>query len=610
MNYRTTLIIIILLSGISVSYFLFFNKPVENTSRNKKPTISETYDLPRDDIEKVQLSYANEAYKTINIIKDAHGMWQITTPFNAHADIAKVNTVLDDFVKKRIRQTFDVTEYNQYGLDNPTISVKMWKNGETAPMTFLIGKKGINYSVYVKENNEQHIFIIESSALDDLSISTTDIRDRSVIKFNADSITEIQYQNPEPFKCVKNGNTWQMTHPISAKADADDIRYILSELHTMQVSTFELDGNEVKESLSKYGLETPHIKLTLKDADNSYGLAIGSKVTLSTDTTTNVKEAVYVQSLHQGGIYTVSDDIYKLLNKTAFDLRDKRLVDFQRGDVTKFEIQHKTQRIEGIRLNKDLWEIQDKHKTNADPQAVNDLIFGVDSLEATNYITNSSQNLSLYGLDSPTYNVNFTTRNEEIPIVLHIGDYANDDKVYVKTNISDQIALVKRELINKIADGITWLRDKQIFKFTIDDPTKCIVKYTEDADGTIAFTCQRLGTNWRLTHPVQENADDSEVNALLYGLIDLQAQEFVGLSFDGSKSTLTDEITGFNSPKLQISVELRNKTIKTLQIGKIESSGNYYARIKNKPKHVFLLKSELLPKLKPKLEWLRVGVEQ
>ena len=617
MNYKTTFIIIILLIGVAATYFLFFNKPIENDSRDKKPTISETYDLPRDDIEKLQLSYADEAYKTITIVKDADGRWQITTPFKAHADLEKVNTVLDDFVKKRVRQTFDVTEYDQYGLDNPKITVQLWKGVDSSPKLFLVGNKGINYSVYVKEKSEQHIFIIESSALDDLAISTTDIRDRSVIKFNPNSITEIAYQMPEQFTCVKNGDTWQMIHPISANADSDDISYMLSALETMQVSTFELDGKDVQESLSKYGLETPRIKLTLTDGNKSYGLAIGSTVPSSMDQQNRDKNAVYVQSLHQGGIYTVTDDIFKLLNKTAFDLRDKRVVDFQRGDVTKFEIQHGKEKIEGTRLKKDLWEIQGNNNEIADPQAiiadpkaVSDLIYGVDSLEATSYLTNSTKNLSLYGLNTPSYNIQFTVHGNEKPIVLSVGDFAQNDTVFVKTNISDQIALVKRDLIDMIADGVSWLREKQIFKFTIDDPIRCIVKYTEASRGPVAFTCQRLGTNWRLTHPVQENAKDAEVNALLYELIDLKAEEYVGLSFDGKENKLTDVLTGFKSPLLQITVELRNKTVLTLQIGKAESSGNYYARIQNQPKHIFLLKSELVPKLKPKLEWLRVSEEQ
>ncbi len=603
MNYRTTLIIILLLIALAASYFLFFDELVEEN--NNKPSISENYKLPREDITKLQLSYADKAYQSITIFKDDKGMWQITSPFIANADLSKVNTVLDDFLNKQIRQTLEVSEYDQYGLDTPAITVQLWKHDDSNPKTFFIGKKGVNYSVYIKEQSEQHIFIIESSALDDLAISTTDVRDRSVISFNPDLITEIEYQKPEPFTCVKKGNSWQMTKPISVNADSDDIRHILSELKAMEVSTFELDGELVKSSLAKYGLDTPRIHITLKDTTKRYGLAIGSTVAHSTDQQNRDKKSVYVQSIHQGGIYTVNDDIVKLLNKTLFDLRDKRILDFQRGDVTKFEIQRGRETIEGIRRQKDLWEIQGNTTIIADPLAVSDLIYGVDSLEAVAYITNSTKNLAEYGLDKSLLIVKFTIRDDEKPVELHIGDFAKDNTVYVKTNKSDQITLVKRDLTDKIGEGIAWLRDKQIFKFTIDDPIRCSVKYTEGENETVQFTCQRLGTNWRLTKPVQENAKNAEVNTLLYELIDIKAERFVGLTFDGKKNSLTETIDSFESPKIQITVELRNKSVFTLQVGDTDSYGNYYARTQNQPEHVFLIKSELIPKLKPKLEWFR-----
>ncbi len=609
MNYRTTLIIIVLLIAFATTYFLFFDEPVENNTSSTKPTISETYDLSREDITKFRLSYAEDSYQTIVVAKDGDEMWHITSPFNADADISKVNTVLDHFINKRVRQTLNVSEYDPYGLENPTITVQLWKHKEGDPITFFIGKKGINYSVYIKEQSEQHIFIIESSALDDLSISITDIRNRSVLTFNPDSITEISYQKPEPFTCIKIDNTWRMTNPISVNANSDDIRYILSELKTMQVSSFELDGESAKAALVKYGLDTPRIHITLKDANKSYGLAIGS-VTHSTEQQKSDKGNVYVQSIHQGGIYTVTDDIVELLNKAAFDLRDKRLLDFQRGDVVQFEIQHRAEKIEGFRLQKDVWEIRGKNKTIADLQAVSDLIYGVDSLEAAAYVTNATKNPALYGLDNPLFKVKFTIRDNEQPIELHIGNFAKNDMVYVKTSKSDQITLVKRDFVDMINDGVAWLRDKQIFKFTIDDPIRCTVKYTDESNDTVQFTCQRLGTNWRLTKPVQENAKNTEVNALLYELIDLKSEEFVGLTFDGRKNKLTKVIKSFQSPKLQITIELRNKSVSTLQVGGTDSSGNYYARTQNQPEHIFLLKSELIPKLEPKLEWFRASEEQ
>lgn len=609
MNYRTTLIIGVLLIIIATTYFLFFDKPVEESTSRNKPTISETYELPREDITKIRLSYADNSYQTISVSKDGEGMWQITSPFIAEADLSKVNTVLDDFLDKRIRQTFEVAEYDLYGLENPTITVQLWKNKDGNPLTFLIGKKGVNYSVYIKEQTEQHIFIIESSALDDLAISTTDIRSRSVIRFNPDAITEIAFQKPEPFTCVKNGDSWMMTNPVSVKADSEDIRYILSELQTMQASSFEMDGESVRSSLVKYGLDTPRIHITLKDAVKSYGLVIGSVVPHSTDVESTDKKTVYVQSIHQGGVYTVTDDIVKLLNKTAFDLRDKRLLDFQRSDVIQFEIQRGKEKIECIKRQKDLWEIQG-NKTIADPQAVSDLIYGVDSLEAAAYVSNSSKDLTLYGLNNPLFNLKFTIRDNDKQIELQIGAFTQNYTVYVKTNKPNQIALVKRELIDKISKGVAWLRDKQIFKFTIDDPIRCTVKYVDDSNETVQYTCQRLGTNWRLTKPVQENANNGEVNALLYELIDLKAEVFVGLTFDGRTNKLTEVLRSFQSPNIQITVELRNKSVFTLQVVETNSSGNYYARTQNHPEHVFLIKPELISKLKPKLAWFRTFEEQ
>ena len=247
----------------------------------------------------------------------------------------------------------------------------------------------------------------------------------------------------------------------------------------------------------------------------------------------------------------------------------------------------------------------------ADPQAVSDLLFGVDSLEAVAFVTDLAKDLAIYGLKTPSIRVIFTIRGEEKPAELLIGDFAKDDTVYVKANNSDQITRVKRDLIDKIAKGVAWLRDKQIFKFSIEDPVRLTVKYKDDSQKSddVTLTCQRLGSNWRLTHPVQENANNAEVNALLYELIDLKAEEFVGGSLRDEKNELPDVKIGFNLPQLQITLELQLQKVFTLQVGKLNPSGSYYARLQNQPDQIFLLNAELIPKLKTKLEWLRATEE-
>ena len=610
MNFRTTLIIIVLLVGIGGTYYLFFQEPSDQTTADEKPSIQQVYDVPRDTVEQLEISFADAAYQNLKLVKDSAGDWALTTPFRADADSEKVNQMLDDMLNKRIKQTLEVPDLTQYGLDNtPSITLSLWTADSASPtVTFLIGKKAINFSIYVKEKSEAHIFLIESSALDDLTKSPTDLRDRSVIKFNTEMVSNIEFEQQHEstsekssaVHCEKRNGTWHVTHPITAKADTEEIEILLSELRSLQVSSFEADGADASDParLKKYGLDTPRIQTKLTDDDNTYTLDIGAAI----PSETGAQGRVYVKvSVYEDAICTVSEDIYNLLNKSVFDLRDKRVIDFQRTDTIRFEIKQGTEITVGTKNYDGIWELQTPtEKIKADADAVDDLLFGVDSLEAAAFIDNSTKNLALYGLASPSITVAFTQRGEENPAVLLIGNYAQDGTVYVKAEQSDQVSRVKRDLIDNIALGAAWLRDKQVLNFHIDDA----VRLTSAPVGEPPFTCQRLGTNWRLTAPVREDANNREVNAIIYELDDLMADAFIS-----STSTPTDTITGFSKPGMQLTVELRNQKVYTLQVGKTDASGRFYARFQHEPSLIFLLNAERIQKLKTSLEFVRTSEE-
>ena len=603
MNFRTTLIIIVLLVGIGGAYFLFFQEPSDKAVDNEKPPIHEVYGVARDAVQQVEIAFADAAYQDLKLVKKTTDNWQLAKPFHVDADSEKVSQMLDDILNKRVKQTLEVTELGQYGLDIPSITFSLWTGKDTPTATFLIGKKAINFSVYVKEKSEAHIFLIESSALDDLTKSPTDLRDRSVLKFNPETVSGIQFKHreagPSTINCEKRAGTWYIVHPLEAKADAEEIETLLSELRSLKVSTFEADGADTKLQLEKSGLEDPRIQVELTDGDNTYAIDIGASIASenSTHSRVYVKTAVY-----QDAVYTVAEDIYHLLNKSVFDLRDKRVIDFQRTDTIRIEIKQDTETIVCTKNFNNIWELQTPiRKIKADAEAVDDLLFGVDSLEAAAFVDGPNHNFVSYGLAPPSIEVAFTQRGEEKPAVLLIGNRTQDGTVYVKSEQSDQVIRVKRDLIDNIALGLAWLRDKQVLNFHIDDA----IRLTSTVPGVPAFTCQRLGTNWRLTAPVQEDANNAEVNAIIYELDDLMAAAFVG-----SKSTLTDTTTGFSNPNVQLTVELRNQKVYTLQVGnRVDASGRFYARLQHEPNLIFLLTAELIPKLKTPLERIRASEE-
>ena len=605
MNFRTTLIIIVLLAGIASAYFLFFQQLPENASINEKPPIHQAYGIIREKVQQIEVTFADTAYQDLTLVKDAMDNWQLKSPFQADADSEKVNQMLDDMLNKRVKQTLEGTELTRYGLDTPSITLSLWaEQASPAVTTFLIGKKAINFSVYVKEKSEAHIFLIESSALDDLTKSPTDLRDSSVIKFNTETVSNIELASrdvdtasqPSSLNCEKRNGTWFVSHPIETEADSQEIEDLLSELRALQVSTFEADqaGANISAQLEKSGLDTPRIQIKLTDGNNTYALDIGSEVPSENET----QKSVYVKSVHQQAIYTVSDDIYTLLDKSVFDLRDKRVIDFQRTDTIRVEIKQDQETTVCTKNHDSTWELQTPTgKMKADAEAVDDLLFGVDSLEAAAFVEYPVRNLASYGLVPPSIEVAFTQRGEEKPVVLLIGDYTKDGTVYVKAEQSDQVSRVKRTLIDKIALGAAWLRNKQVLNFHIDDAVRLTLLHGEES-----LTCQRLGTNWRLTVPVKEEANNAEVNAIIYELDDLRAAAYVQ-----NEPTLTDVLTGFSTPQIQITVELRNQKVYTLQVGNpVEVSGHFYARLQHEPNLIFLLNAELVPKLKTTLTRLRM----
>ena len=194
MNFRTTLIIIVLLAGIGGAYFLFFQESADETS-NEKQRIHQVYGIARENVQQAEISFADAAYQDLKLVKGTTGNWQLENPFHADADGEKVNQMLDDILNKRVKQHLEITGLTQYGLDTPSITLTLWTAGTSPAATFLIGKKAINFSVYVKEKSEAHIFLIESSALDDLTKSPTDLRSRSVIKFSTETVSNIQIQH-------------------------------------------------------------------------------------------------------------------------------------------------------------------------------------------------------------------------------------------------------------------------------------------------------------------------------------------------------------------------------------------------------------------------------
>ena len=611
MNFRTTFFICILFVVSLWVYLIiwaFFLD--EDAGTNEQLKISQVYGLSVETVQRIRLSLKDPAYHPLSLVKDDNGEWQLTDPISAYANEAKVSEMLGDLLNKRVKRRIEVAELSQYGLDPPTIQIDLWQDSQISTTmlmpkgviinipinvpahsgiptkSFLIGKKTVNYSVYAKEASESHIFLIESSALQDLTKSPADFRTRNVLRFKPDKVSGITLAvaGEEQIRCQMEGEAeWQMVAPIAVKADTKEIRSILDALHLLKVVEFIKDGAI---DLAQYGLEVPRIRIILQLGDGSQELRVGSDIPNTA--------RIYVKSDALDAVYAVNREIFSTLHKSVFDLRDKRVIDFQRTATNRFEIQGRGKA--KIACAKDLkgkWQIEEPIALKADAEIVDDILFGVDSLKAVEFVAEQPKNLSRYGLDFPSLQISFFTQDAE-PAILLLGRIKGDT-VYTKAQNAERVVLVNSDLLELIGLGVAGLRDKQVLRFESDEAFKLTLRLND-----VQLTCQKQGANWRLVSPVQEDANNGAVNSIVYRLSDLKVEKFLA-------SAPGLNVTRLYKPEVQATVTLKNLKEYTLQIGMANENEQRYARLRAVPDTVFLLEPPILDELRKTVADLRVS---
>ena len=595
MNFKTTLIILAVFILLGGAYF-FFGRPSPDAEQLKADAqkIREVYTLSEDRIQRIRLSFRDESYQSLTLAKNPAGIWQLTAPLTADADIPKVNEMLKNLLEKKVKQTLEAEDYAQYGLQPPNIRIELWTGEETPARTFLIGDKTVNYSVYTKELSESHIFLIESSALDDFTKSPSDLRTRDVFDFSTDSVAALHLQvagQPE-IHCERQtvldndttGNTgkWQMIQPVEAQADARAVEEIVETLAGLKAVVFEADGAY---NPANYGLARPKVTVAVQF------MADAPRQELQIGSDTGTSGRIYVARPDRQAVYAVNKEIYTKLDRAVFDLRDKRVIDFQRTAAHRFTLRRGENRIMCQKNVDGEWEITSPVALKADAGAVDDLLFGVDALRAVAFVDDQPRNLRPYGLDSPVIQASFMVPDTE-PAVLLVGKIAGDN-IYVKSQNAAPVFLVKKELLALVGMGVAELRHKQVLDFGSDAVSKIILKH-----GDVNLICQKQGTNWRLTHPVQERAKNGAVLSIIQQVNRLTVEAFLAVSPPVAT-------TGFDAPEIQLVVTLKDRTEHRLEIGELADDEHQYGRLRNAPDTVFLLKKETAENLKKTVDDLR-----
>lgn len=347
----------------------------------------------------------------------------------------------------------------------------------------------------------------------------------------------------------KSGDDWQLTAPKPAPADQAEVSGITSGLASLEMQRV-VDENP--SDLGTYGLAEPVIEVGFKtkEADGFKTLQLGNKTPTGSD--------MYAKTADDKKVFLVYGYLESSFNRTPFDLRDKKVVDFDRDAVDRLEIRRDDRLINFIRANGE-WRIIAPIEARADSGAVEGLLSRLQSAQMKAIVSEEPADLAKYGLSRPVAEVVLTSGSSKASLVF--GTRTDDNSVHVRDMSRPLVMTAGTDLLDEISKPASEYRRKDVFEFRAFN-----LDAIEITRGGATLTYERLkgkgkdGADLWQVAGANKALDTAKFESALTKLSGLRAESFADA---GAK-------TGLDSPEVTVKATFdERKKTETVTFGRV-----------------------------------------
>ncbi len=350
---------------------------------------------------------------------------------------------------------------------------------------------------------------------------------------------------------TKNASgTWQITAPQPLPADQEAVSSVLGTASSLNSEQLVDDKPA---DIAQYGLAEPALEIEITAKDKTQKLLVGG--------TTITGSSNYAALAGDPRVFTIANFNKTSLDKSAADLRDKRLLTADFDKVSQIELlQQSAAKKQDITFGraKDSWQILKPKPYRAESYQVDDLVRTLrDAKMETSSNDDESKIAAAFKGASPfvTAKITGASGTQELQIRKAKDDY------YAKSSVIPGVFKVSASLGTGLNKPIDDFRNKKLFDFGYEEPDKI-----EIHDGAKSYFLTHSGSDW--WGPDGKKLDSSTAESLLDKLRDLSATKFLD--------------SGFTSPAIEITViSNQNKRAEKVAIAKFEDS--YIAKRQNEP---------------------------
>jgi hypothetical protein len=321
---------------------------------------------------------------------------------------------------------------------------------------------------------------------------------------------------------------WQITSPMPLPADQSAVSSLLG---TFSSFNSERLVEEKANNLAPYGLDAPKLEVALTERDNkTQRLLLGDN--------TPAGNGIYAKLDGDPRVFTIPGYDKTSIDKSANDLRDKRLVTVNPVKISQVDLVAKKQEM-AFGRNKDEWQIVKPKPLRADGTQVDELVRALTDAKIelppsgtpgpdTQGSNDQKKMAAAFASATPVAVAKVTAESgtQELQVRKSKDDY------YAKSSAVEGIYKVPSTLGQALDKNLEDFRNKKLFDFGSDDLNKI-----EIHDGSKASFLTRSGEDW--WSGSAKKMDAGSVQDLIDKIRDLSASKFVDSGFTASLIDLT-----------------------------------------------------------------------
>jgi DNA-dependent RNA polymerase auxiliary subunit epsilon len=265
----------------------------------------------------------------------------------------------------------------------------------------------------------------------------------------------------------KNNKEWTMTNPLKWRLDKEILIPLLNSISNLRA--VRIVAEEGYFSLEEYGLDSPYLRIRIgtDNYEKDETILIGNKSPVGGGYFATKEDG---GKLYRVGEYLIDD----FINKTVFELRDKKIIDYDIEQIKSVNIIKNGEEEISLEKKEDIWFVINPYKFVSHEQT--DIFLNrIIELETLSFIDNPT-NLPNYSFNNPELEIDLLFNNGESRKIriIQTNTVENNAKIFVKTYDKESLYEITERELNDLLWNFFDFIDKKVFVYNNIDDVKSL----------------------------------------------------------------------------------------------------------------------------------------